>query len=41
MTEDSYQLDGTVRVAETLTYYRYVPEKIYEIEQALHYMSEE
>ena len=41
MSEDSFQLDGTVRLTETVECYRYVPQKIYEINQALNGMSDD
>ena len=41
MTQDSYELDGTVRITEIITHHRYVPQKIYEITQALYEMSED
>ena len=41
MSEDLYDLDGNVRVAETITYYRYVPQRIYEINMVLKTMDEE
>ena len=41
MSEDIYDFDGNVRVAETITYYRYVPRLIYEIDIALKTMKEE
>ena len=41
MSEDSFQPDGMVRVEEIIKHYRYVPQKIYEITQALDYLSDE
>jgi len=38
---DCYLPDGTVRIEENITHYRYVPWQIYEIDQALSCMSEE
>lgn len=35
MTEDCFQPDGMVRIEEIIKHYRYVPQKIYEITQAL------
>ena len=41
MNGDIYDFDGNVRVAETITYYRYVPRLIYEIDMVLKTMKEE
>lgn len=41
MSEDSYQFDGTVRVEEIIKHYRYVPQKIYEITQALDLLNDD
>lgn len=41
MSQDCFLPDGTVRVSETVTYYRYVPQKIYEIDMALNYLNDD
>ena len=41
MPEDRFQPDGMVRVTETVKYYRYLPQKIYEITQALYCLDDD
>ena len=41
MSEDSYNFDGTVTITETIKHCRTMPQKIYEIMQALDCLSDE
>lgn len=41
MSEDSYNFDGTVTITEMIKHYRTMPQKIYEITQALDFLSDE
>lgn len=41
MSVDRFQPDGMVRIEENIKHYRYVPQKIYEITQALDYLNDE
>ena len=41
LIEVSYQPDGMVRIEEKISFYRYIPEEIYEITQALDALSDE
>ena len=41
MSEDSFEPDGTVRIKEIITHYRYVPQIIYEVTHACDMMSSE